>query len=90
MRLACEQAGQPYGLQVPPRWMLKLMGAFVPVLRENEEMMYQFEHDYRFDSADVRCDWEEKPQANAISAIDWREVRRSAAARSRRFSITNR
>lgn len=50
VRLACELAGRPYGLQVAPRWMLRLMGLFVPVLRENMEMMYQFEHDYRFDS----------------------------------------
>ena len=27
------------------------MGLFMPVLRENKEMMYQFEHDYRFDSS---------------------------------------
>jgi hypothetical protein len=25
-------------------------GVFVPVLRENMEMLYQFEHDYQFDS----------------------------------------
>ncbi len=29
------------------------MGIFMPVLRENEEMMYQFEHDYRFDSSKI-------------------------------------
>lgn len=51
VRLACEQAGRPYDLQVAPRWMLRMMGWFVPVLRENEEMMYQFDHDYRFDSS---------------------------------------
>jgi len=50
VRLACELAGKPYKLQVAPGWMLSLMGLFVPVLRENKEMMYQFEHDYRFDS----------------------------------------
>ena len=50
VRLACELANRPYGLQVAPRWLLRLMGLFVPVLRENMEMMYQFEHDYRFDS----------------------------------------
>jgi nucleoside-diphosphate-sugar epimerase len=38
---------------VAPRWLLRLMGLFVPVLRENDEMMYQFEHDYRFDSSKV-------------------------------------
>ncbi len=51
VRIACELAGRPYKLQVAPRWMLSLMGLFMPVLRENQEMLYQFEHDYRFDSS---------------------------------------
>ena len=51
VRLACELAGKPYKLQVAPGWMLSLMGLFIPVLRENKEMMYQFEHDYRFESS---------------------------------------
>lgn len=53
VRLACDLAGQPFKLQVAPRWMLKLMGIFMPVLRENDEMMYQFEYDYRFDSSKI-------------------------------------
>lgn len=53
VRLACDLAGQPYKLQVVPRWMRKLLGIFMPVLRENEEMMYQFDHDYRFDSSKI-------------------------------------
>jgi len=53
VRLACELSGQPYKLQVAPRWILKLMGIFIPVLRENEEMMYQFDYDYRFDSSKI-------------------------------------
>lgn len=53
VRLACDQAGRPNKLQVAPRWMLRLMGLFMPVLRENEEMMYQFEYDYRFDSSKI-------------------------------------
>lgn len=51
VRLACELAGRAYRLQAVPRWMLSMMGLFVPVLRENMEMLYQFEHDYRFDSS---------------------------------------
>lgn len=51
VRIACELSGRPYGIQVAPRWMLSLMGVFVPVLRENMEMLYQFEDDYRFDSS---------------------------------------
>lgn len=54
VRLACELAGRPYRLQVAPRWLLRVMGIFSPLLRENDEMMYQFEHDYRFDSSKVR------------------------------------
>ncbi len=55
VRLACELAGRPYRLQVAPRWLLRAMGLFMPILRENQEMMYQFEHDYRFDSSKVEA-----------------------------------
>lgn len=51
IRLACELAGAEFGMQVAPRWLLRLMGTFSSVLRENDEMMYQFLHDYRFDSS---------------------------------------
>jgi nucleoside-diphosphate-sugar epimerase len=53
VRLACEIAQRPHALQVAPRWMLNLMGVFIPVLRENKEMMYQFDFDYRFDSSKI-------------------------------------
>lgn len=51
--MACDLAGQPFKLQVAPRWMLKLMGIFMPALRENEEMMYQFEYDDHFNSSKI-------------------------------------
>lgn len=66
VRLACERAGRPYRLQVAPRWMLRVMGLFVPVLRENMEMMYQFEHDYRFDSTKAE-------RALGLSATSYRD-----------------
>jgi len=44
---------------------LSLMGLFVLVLRENKEMMYQFEHDYRFDSSKLE-------QALNVQATDYR------------------
>lgn len=61
VRLACELAGKPYAIQVAPGWMLSLMGLFVPVLRENKEMMYQFEHDYRFDSSKLERTFSVQP-----------------------------
>ena len=66
VRLANEQAGRPHRLQVAPRWLLRAMGWFVPVLRENEEMMYQFEHDYRFDSRKIE-------RAFGLAATPYRE-----------------
>ncbi|MDP1570575.1 MAG: NAD-dependent epimerase/dehydratase family protein [Vicinamibacterales bacterium] len=71
VRLACECAGRPFALQVAPRWLLGLMGLFVPVLRENMEMLYQFEHDYRFDSTKFE-------QAFGLAATDYRDGIRAA------------
>jgi nucleoside-diphosphate-sugar epimerase len=51
VRMACEAAGRPYGLQPVPKLGVRLLGLFVPVLREFVEMMYQFEEDYFFDSS---------------------------------------
>jgi len=62
-RLACEIAGRPDRLQVAPRWMLRLMGLFSPVLRENEEMLYQLEHDYVFDSGLIEATFGLRPTA---------------------------
>jgi nucleoside-diphosphate-sugar epimerase len=70
VRLACELAGQANKLQVAPRWLLKLMGIFTPVLRENDEMMYQFEYDYRFNSSKIEAAFgiQATPYRQGISA----------------------
>ena len=65
-RLACELGRRPYALQVAPAWVMWLMGLFVPVLRENREMMYQFERDYLFDSSKIEA-------AHGIEATPYRE-----------------
>lgn len=66
VRIACEVAGQPYRLQVAPRWLLRVMGLFSPVLRENMEMLYQFERDYVFDSTKLE-------RAFGLTATPYRE-----------------
>lgn len=38
-------------LSVIPSWMLKIIGLFVPILREMPEMLYQYDRDYFFDSS---------------------------------------
>ncbi len=51
VRIACETIGQPYkGITSMPKFGVRILGLFVPVLREFVEMMYQFENDYIFDS----------------------------------------
>jgi nucleoside-diphosphate-sugar epimerase len=52
-RAVCALAGQPDRLQVAPAWLLHAMGWFVSVLRENREMMYQYQHGYRFESGKI-------------------------------------
>jgi len=53
VRIACELANRPYKIQPLSNGMLKLIGLFVPVLREFPEMMYQYENDYIFDSSKI-------------------------------------
>jgi nucleoside-diphosphate-sugar epimerase len=75
-RAACKRSGQPVRLQVAPRWLLSVMGWFAPVLRENDEMLYQYEYDYRFDSskADKALGWHATPYGEGL-AQTWRELR---------------
>lgn len=50
VKIACELMGAPYKIQAMPPFMVRIVGLFVPVLGEFVEMMYQFNHDYVFDS----------------------------------------
>lgn len=54
VRLACAQAGQDFRLQVMPNWLMTPLAWVVPPIRENREMMYQLQHDYRFDSGKIQ------------------------------------
>jgi len=38
-------------LSLLPKWMLRPLGLFIPVMREMPEMMYQYDRDYFFDSS---------------------------------------
>lgn len=48
--LAEKAYGKPLPYTVLKRGMLRLIGLFVPVVREINELLYQFEQDYIFDS----------------------------------------
>jgi hypothetical protein len=37
-------------IQVLPVWMIRVVGLFIPFMKEMPEMMYQYDRDYIFDS----------------------------------------
>ena len=51
IKIACEIMNRPYKVQALPKFGVRVLGLFVPVLREFVEMMYQYENDYIFDSS---------------------------------------
>jgi nucleoside-diphosphate-sugar epimerase len=48
-------------ITVVPMWMIKLMGLFMPLMKEMPEMMYQYERDYFFDSSKFEKRFNFKP-----------------------------
>lgn len=53
VHLAYGLENRSYKLKVAPLWIPRLMGVLMSLLHENKEMMYQFKHDYRFDSGKI-------------------------------------
>jgi len=45
------ELGAPARVQVAGKGLVRIMGAFVPVMREFSELMYQWDRDYIFDSS---------------------------------------
>ncbi len=46
---------------VMPVWMIRIVGLFVPILKEMPEMMYQYDRDYFFDSSKFENRFNFKP-----------------------------
>jgi nucleoside-diphosphate-sugar epimerase len=51
VRLFANEMNVPDKLFVMPLWIIKIVGIFVPVMKEMPEMMYQYDRDYFFDSS---------------------------------------
>jgi nucleoside-diphosphate-sugar epimerase len=50
IELAAKEFGVEPKYMVLKKWMIQLVGMFVPVVKESLEMLYQNEYDYLFDS----------------------------------------
>jgi nucleoside-diphosphate-sugar epimerase len=48
-------------LSVVPLWMVKILGWFMPLMKELPEMMYQYDRDYLFDSSTFERKFNFKP-----------------------------
>jgi hypothetical protein len=53
VRMASERMGRPMAVQNAGRTMVRLLSLFQPALREQVEMLYQFERPYRFSSRKI-------------------------------------
>lgn len=51
MTLAADKLGATPKIQLASRFIVKIMGLFMPIMRESVEMLYQYDRDYVFDSA---------------------------------------
>ena len=61
----------PPKYQVVPKFLVRLMGLFMPVMREMVEMMYQYDRDYVFDSGkfEKRFNFKPTPYLEGIKKI---------------------
>lgn len=47
--------------QLAPKWMVHIIGLFVPIMKEMAEMTYQYDRDYVFDSSKFETHFNMKP-----------------------------
>ena len=53
--------------QTLPNWLLKILGLFIPVMKELPEMNYQYDRDYFFDSSKFNKRFNYTPTKNAMA-----------------------
>jgi len=51
IHLAAKKLAVDAKVQPVPVWMIRMLGLFIPIMREFPEMLYQYEQDYIFDSS---------------------------------------
>jgi len=51
VELATEAFGAKYKLSLLPKFMIRILGLFIPALGESVGMLYQNQYDYQFDSS---------------------------------------
>ena len=65
VRLFANEMKTPDKVKVLPLWTMKLLGLFVPVMKELSEMMYQFDRPYNFDCTKFINKFNYTPKTNS-------------------------
>jgi nucleoside-diphosphate-sugar epimerase len=84
VELAARELGVKPGIQLLPRWQLATAGLFNTLMRELAEMLYQYDHDYLFDSTkfERRFDFTPTPYLEGIRETISRMRPKAGAGRS--------
>lgn len=61
VKLVAGEMGTKAAYWEVPKWLVRIMGLAMPVMRETVEMMYQYEDDYIFDSSKFEQQFDLKP-----------------------------
>ena len=59
--LAAKYMHAKYKVQVLPKWLVGMIGLFVPIMKELGEMLYQYQFSYEFDSSKFEKAFQFKP-----------------------------
>ncbi len=71
VRLFAKELGVQPRLQIASKFILRIMGWFVPIIRESYEMLYQYDRNYFFDSKkfETRFGWKATPYEEGLKTI---------------------
>jgi nucleoside-diphosphate-sugar epimerase len=76
VQIAANKFGVSPKIQNAPRFLVKLMGLFMPVMKESVEMLYQYDRDYIFNSSKFEKEFDFTPTSyedgiNEVIKIDY-------------------
>jgi len=71
VEMIAEKMGKHPNYRVAPKFVIWLIGIFVPIMRETHEMLYQYDRDYVFDSTkfEQRFDYQPTPYAKGVEEV---------------------
>ncbi len=72
-----KEMGKEPKTQVAPKFLVKILGMFIPIMKEMVEMLYQYDRDYVFESSkfEKRFDFKPTPYLDGIKNIVERDYK---------------